>query len=198
MSEPAAARIIGELNRLDRAVYEAIADSSTPNLDEPLRRFSDAANYSKIWIAAALIIGAAGGKRGRRAALTGLVSIGVTSAVVNQGVKRLAVRPRPDRDGQEVPETRFVHMPDSTSFPSGHSASAFAFATAVGGTFPVVGVFLRFLAGTVAYSRVHTGVHYPGDVVIGSLVGASIGAMVSWTSREALSMRHRTVEAQIP
>ena len=57
-------------------------------------------------------------------------------------------------------------MPRSTSFPSGHSASAFAFATVVGHHLPVLGVPTRFLAGAVAYSRVHTGVHYPADVIV--------------------------------
>jgi undecaprenyl-diphosphatase len=177
-------RIIGELNTLDRAVYRAVAESATPTLDEPLRRLSDFANYSKIWILAAAIIGVIGGKQGRRAAVFGMVSIGVTSTVVNQGVKRLATRPRPDREAEGVQEPRFVQMPESTSFPSGHSASAFAFATTVGGYLPVVGVFLRFLAAAVAYSRVHTGVHYPGDVVIGSLIGGGIGGIVSRMARQ--------------
>ena len=83
-----------------------------------------------------------------------------------------------DREREEVPEERHVHMPDSTSFPSGHSASGFAFATAVAGQLPVVGAGLRFLAAAVAYSRVHTGVHYPGDAVVGSLVGSGIGGVV--------------------
>ena len=38
---------------------------------------------------------------------------------------------------------------------------------------------IRLLAGAVAYSRVHTGVHYPGDVVIGSIVGAGTAATVA-------------------
>ena len=126
------ARVIDELDRLDRDIYAAIADSHTSTIDEPLRRLSNSANYSKIWIAAAAAMVVFGGRPGRRAALSGLVSIGVTSAVVNQGAKRLADRPRPDRDGEDVPKTRFVHMPESTSFPSGHSASGFAFATTVG------------------------------------------------------------------
>jgi undecaprenyl-diphosphatase len=66
-------------------------------------------------------------------------------------------------------------MPTSTSFPSGHSASAFAFASVVGKEIPVISGPLRGLAGAVAYSRVHTGVHYPNDVIIGSIIGASIG-----------------------
>ena len=38
---------------------------------------------------------------------------------------------------------------------------------------------IRLLAAAVAYSRVHTGVHYPGDVVIGSVTGAGTAAMVA-------------------
>jgi undecaprenyl-diphosphatase len=70
-------------------------------------------------------------------------------------------------------------MPESTSFPSGHSASAFAFAYSVGRHYPGFGVPLRLLAGAVAYSRVHTGVHYPGDAVLGSILGAGTAAVVS-------------------
>ena len=83
-----------------------------------------------------------------------------------------------DRDTDSLPDAREAKMPQSTSFPSGHSASGFAFATAVGTQLPLTGAALRFLAGAVAYSRVHTGVHYPGDVVIGSLVGSSIGGVI--------------------
>jgi undecaprenyl-diphosphatase len=175
--------VLLELGQLDRAVYGAIADTATPTLDEPLRRLSNAANFSKLWIGAAVGLAAVGGKTGRRAAATGMVAVGVASLVVNQGIKRLYPRKRPDREGEEVPEDRHVEMPDSTSFPSGHSASGFAFATAVAGQLPIAGAGLRFLAGTVAYSRVHTGVHYPGDAVVGSLVGASIGGIVATASR---------------
>lgn len=170
---------VDELIALDRAVYGAIADTPTPLLDEPIRRLSNAANFSKLWIAIAGGLAVVGGRRGKQAAATGLVAIGVTSAVVNQGAKRVYRRDRPDRVGEEVPKERFVTMPTSTSFPSGHSASAFAFATSVGVQLPYVGVPLRFLAASVAYSRVHTGVHYPGDVIIGSLIGASVGGLVT-------------------
>jgi undecaprenyl-diphosphatase len=174
---------LSELGRLDRAVYAAVADSPTPSLDEPLRRLSKAANLSKLWLGAAVGIAALGGHTGRRAAITGVAAIGVASAVVNQGIKRVYPRDRPDREGEEVPEERHVRMPDSTSFPSGHSASGFAFATAVSSQLPVVGAGLRFLAGAVAYSRVHTGVHYPGDAVVGSLVGAGVGSIVAAAAR---------------
>jgi membrane-associated phospholipid phosphatase len=103
----------------------------------------------------------------------------LTSAVVNLVVKPLARRRRPDRADHEVPSARHVPMPASRSFPSGHAAVAFAFAGAAGGVMPVVSLPLHALAGLVAYSRVHTGVHYPLDVIVGSLLGASLGQVGS-------------------
>ena len=98
----------------------------------------------------------------------------MTSAVVNLVVKPLSRRRRPDRAAQSVPFARHVPMPTSSSFPSGHSAAAFAFATGVGQVLPSAAVPLRALAALVAYSRVHTGVHYPGDVIVGSLIGGAL------------------------
>ena len=68
-------------------------------------------------------------------------------------------------------------MPESASFPSGHAASAFAFAYAVGRHLPGLGLPIRLLAGGVAYSRVHTGVHYPLDAIAGSVLGAALSQM---------------------
>jgi undecaprenyl-diphosphatase len=167
--------VIGDLGRLDRAVYGVIADTPTPNLDVPLRELSSLANHSKIWFVIAGGLALFGGERGRRGAIAGVVSIGAASLIANAVVKPFAQRRRPDREGEDVPDVREVPMPTSTSFPSGHSASAFAFASAVGKEIPAIGGPLRGLAGAVAYSRVHTGVHYPTDVIIGSIIGASIG-----------------------
>ncbi len=179
-------RVLRQLGAVDRAVYGAVADTPTPDLDEPLRRLSDLASFSKLWIGIAGGLALTHGQRGRRAAATGLVAIGVTSAIVNQGIKRAYPRERPDREGEGVPETRRVRMPDSTSFPSGHSASGFAFANAVGDELPITGAGLRFLAATVAYSCVHTGVHYPGDAIVGSVVGSGIGGAVAVAARRLL------------
>jgi undecaprenyl-diphosphatase len=176
-------QVVSELDAVDRATYSAIAASPTPTLDTTLRRISDGANYSRVWIGVAAGLAAVGGRRGRRAAALGLTAVGVTSATVNLLGKRVASRERPDRAGARVPEARFVRMPQSTSFPSGHSASAFAFVNAVAGEMPLLAWPLRALAGAIAYSRVHTGVHYPGDVVVGSLIGAAIGDAVTAIGR---------------
>src|SRR5512139_1291276 len=173
------AEALRELAAVDRAVYQAVADTPTPVLDGPVRWLSNAANYSRLWLGIAAVIATLGRSRGRRAAAEGVLSIGATSATVNLGIKPLAHRRRPDRANLASSEARFVSMPESTSFPSGHAASAFAFAYAVGRHLPELAVPIRLLAGAVAYSRVHTGVHYPGDVVLGSILGAGTSAMVA-------------------
>jgi membrane-associated phospholipid phosphatase len=168
-----------ELGAVDRAIYAAVAATPTPSLDEPLRRLSNAANNSRLWLAIATGLRMVGGKAGRRAATRGTVAIGVTSALVNLAVKSAWSRRRPDRAGARVPVRRNVRMPASTSFPSGHAAAGFAFAAAIGRDQPWLGLTLRFLAAAVAYSRVHTGVHYPGDAVAGALIGEGTGQAVA-------------------
>ena len=69
-------------------------------------------------------------------------------------------------------------MPRSRSFPSGHTASAFAFATAVGADLPALSFPLDALAAAVGYSRVHLGVHYPSDVIVGAVLGSAVGTTV--------------------
>jgi len=168
-----------QLQALDAAVYAAIAVTPTPTFDRALGRLSRAADHSKLWLSAAGVLAAAGGPRGRRAAATGLASLGITSTLVNAGLKPLGRRGRPDRAGAAVPITRHVSMPRSTSFPSGHAASAFAFSSGVAAGLPGAGVPLLAVATLVAYSRVHTGVHYPADVIAGSVLGGAVAPVVA-------------------
>ncbi len=143
-----------------------------------MSRLSRAADHSKISLTAAAILAGVGGRRGRRAAWSGLVSVAATATVVNLALKR-AGRRRPDPVKADVPLARRVRMPRSTSFPSGHSASAFAFATGVGQVLPRQAVPLHVLAALVAYSRVHTGVHYPADAIAGAVVGTALAQLAT-------------------
>ncbi len=175
---PTLKSLLRELSQVDQAVYRAVASTPTPSLDVPLRRLSNSANYSVVWVGAAGALVILGGPRGRRAAVAGLTSILASSAVVNLALKNLHERERPDRIAAGMISSRHTRMPKSPSFPSGHSASGFAFATAVGCQIPPLSFPLRVVAAAVAYSRVHSGVHYPGDVIVGSVVGGGIGLMV--------------------
>jgi membrane-associated phospholipid phosphatase len=167
------------LGAADQALYAAVAATPTPLLDEPVRRLSQAANFSRIWLSIAIGLAVLGGPDGRRTAVRGTLAVGVTSATVNLGIKFVHPRKRPDRAASRVPLARQVTMPSSTSFPSGHSAAGFAFASCVGQRLPRAAPPLLALAAAVAYSRVYTGVHFPSDVIIGSAVGAAIGRAVA-------------------
>ncbi len=170
--------MLRELRAVDHAAYAAVAVTRTPALDVPIRRLSTAADYSRLWFAIAGLLALVGGRTGRRAALSGAASIGVTSATVNLGLKAVGRR-RPDREQHGVPAGRHVRMPTSTSFPSGHSAAGFAFANAVSAEVPSLALPLHLLAFFVAYSRVHTGVHYPSDTIAGGIVGGAVGQTVA-------------------
>ena len=155
---------------LDRALLRSISAFPGGHHDAFFRRLSASANKGKLWFgvaaAAALVPG-----RTRRAAVHGLLAQGVASAVTNLGFKTLLPRTRPLPE--HLPVFRFVHpQPTSSSMPSGHSASAVAFALGTGFVQPALGAAVAPIAAGVAYSRVHTGAHWPSDVLFGSAIGA--------------------------
>ena len=175
MSEREPANRLERVRALDRATFEWVAERHAPWLDRTLPQLSLAASYSRLWMAIAALIAVFYGRPGRRAAAEGMIAIGVTSAVANLAIKPFVRRRRPRGS---VPEGRRLEHPGSTSFPSGHSASAAAFAGAVGARLKPVGLPINTLAALVGFSRVYTGVHYPGDVVVGWLLGKGVARIV--------------------
>ncbi|HUO46231.1 MAG TPA: phosphatase PAP2 family protein [Acidimicrobiia bacterium] len=162
------------LAETDLAWFRKLASSEVPVVGPFLRPLSNAANRSRLWMVISILLGLLGGRFGRRAALRGMVSVGVTSLVVNIPAKWIAQRLRPE--SSLVPQTRrLLRIPRSSSFPSGHAASAFAFTAGAAQEVPWLAAPLGALASGVAFSRVYTGVHYPSDVVVGAVLGTTIG-----------------------
>lgn len=173
-----------QVDTLDVAVFDAVAHTSSPLLDATMPRLTRAADRSVLWIAIAGALTLSRRPRARAAAVRGLASIAVTSLVANQVSKRLHRRPRPSIT--QVPAQRLAHrIPTSTSFPSGHSASAMAFAAGASAEWPALSVPLRALAGLVGFSRVATGAHYPGDVA----AGFALGEAIAWLTGTMPPMR---------
>src|SRR3954447_24604094 len=186
--------VLAPLVRLDCALFARVAGGHTPWLDRGLPLLSRSANNSGVWIAIAACLSAGVGRRGQRAAVRGLGSIAVTSLVVNQGIKRVVRRPRPAL--RDVPAVRGVRVaPLTTSFPSGHAASAAAFATGAAIELPRAGAPLAALAAAVGGSRVYVGVHYPLDVLVGAGIGAAIARLTGrlWPCRGSLTLARSPV-----
>jgi membrane-associated phospholipid phosphatase/diacylglycerol kinase family enzyme len=138
--------------------------------DGGMRRLSRAADRGRLWfvIAAALVV------IGRpRAALRGVLSLAAASLVANLVGKKIFGGPRPVL--VDVPiGRRLAVYPTSASFPSGHSASAAAFATGVALEAPALGAAIGPVAAGVAYSRLHVGAHWLSDVIGGVAIGAGV------------------------
>jgi YegS/Rv2252/BmrU family lipid kinase len=156
----------------DRLTYDRVTSTRSRLLDRTFVTLSRAADYSVLWLGAGGLLALLGGRRGRRAAARGLLSLGVASILANGPLKLLAQRARPALARTPL---RHVRSPRTFSFPSAHTGSAFAFATAAGAEAPVLLVPLVALAAGVGYSRVHTRVHYPSDVLAGAALGVAVG-----------------------
>ena len=158
------------VHRADRRLSGRLNEwASSAHLDSTLLRISNSANHGGLWFVAAAGL-ALTGPRGRSAAVRGLLSLGLASGVANLVAKPIFGGPRPLL--AEVPATRrLAQSPRSSSFPSGHTASAVGFATGVLLETPGMGLLLAPLAAAVGYSRLHVGAHWVSDVAGGALIG---------------------------
>ncbi|WP_405689431.1 phosphatase PAP2 family protein [Streptomyces sp. NBC_01185] len=165
------------IRALDRRLTIRAAAWDTRTIGTPLSLVEEAAEHTKLWCGTAAALAVLGGRRGRRAALSGLAAMALAQLLSNAVCKQLVERPRPPKGW--IPHDEVHDRPASSSFPSGHTAAATAFTAAVALTWPVVGAACTVPAAMVAVERVHSGAHYPSDVA----AGAAIGLASSWIIR---------------
>lgn len=166
------------LTRADNALFRRVATHRLPGADRVLPQLSRSANHGLLWFGTAAAIAVAGaGSTSRRAALRGTASLALASVVTNTLAKSTVRRARPLLEPVPVIR-RLKRQPRTTSFPSGHAASAAAFATGVALESPGWGAAVAPLAASVAFSRIYTGAHYPADVLAGAAVGVAAALAV--------------------
>lgn len=117
-----------------------------------------------------------------------MVSAYVLSGIFVQILKILADARRPyyylkDSGYAYFPEGITLHS--FNSFPSGHSATIFAWAAiaAFSCKNKNYGILFWFIAIAVSYSRIYLGQHFPIDVLVGSVIGLLSAILCDWTLR---------------
>jgi membrane-associated phospholipid phosphatase len=106
---------------------------------------------------------------------------------VTLGLKHAVKRERPFLTyPDDIVNKSEIDWSDSYSFPSGHSTMAFATATALSLEYPKWYVIVPSYAyaGTVAYSRMHLGVHYPSDVLTGAIIGSGCAVLSHYVNKK--------------
>lgn len=168
----------------------AVSDGST----RAIVAFSRTGEHGALWLA----LGAAGvtlDRRRREQWALGLSSVAV-AYVANTTIKQVARRPRPQL--RDLPP--LIPTPTQLSFPSSHAASSFAAASAYSSVLPATPLYV--VAGAMATSRVHLGVHYPSDILIGAALGTAAAKAVRTTARlvgwaeERQDARHHPTSAE--
>lgn len=162
------------IQRFDDRTLEYLADHRTPGQTRFWLFLSNTNDYVNVAIPAGLLTaGLINNDSEMKKNALYIASSTATTFLLNTLIKKLVKRPRPFISNIHLTA---VYQPRSTSFPSGHTSSAFSSATALARAYPkwyvIAPAFLW--SGGVGYSRMYLGVHYPSDVTAGAILGAGI------------------------
>jgi membrane-associated phospholipid phosphatase len=151
-------------------------------LDRFMTRLSWVMTGGTGWLLFLLLATLVDRQRGWKATRVVVPALWLATATVERPIKKWFRRRRPF---VSLIEAIIVgRKPGSYSFPSGHSAAAFAGALLLTREYPGNARGFFGLASLVAFSRIYLGVHYPGDVLSGSLLGMVLVRIYSCVLRK--------------
>lgn len=164
---------VWKTRNLDRELFRAIFGLKWPPLTAVMRWFTVAGTAGALWgfVAAAAFV-ATGFQIRNLLVPWAVIALSWTLA---EGTKHLFDRSRPFIHDTSI--APLIKTPSSSSFPSGHSATAAAGALTLSVLYPVLLPALVPAAALTILSRVYLGVHYPLDVLAGSTIGLSTAAV---------------------
>lgn len=169
-------------------------------MDFVMPLFSNLQDGGLIWISIAVVM--LFFKRTRYCGIAVLFAMGIDTLITEYGIKNIVCRVRPCNLVDDV--NMLVEKPTSYSFPSNHSASAFAGAVAVMLTIKkkawTIPAFV--FSGIISFSRMYVFVHFPSDVFAGILLGSTVAVLVCYlmkkTGFKALLERKNIIEKDVP
>jgi len=179
-AEDARGGLLGVVDAVDRGVdrlFEPLRGN--PTVDTAAKVITGIGDHGWLWTGVAVWRGRHSGPT-RRAAIRALGVAGVSSSLVNAGIKAVVGRERPDTSDLRISNAGVpVRAPKTSSFPSGHTLAAFTAATVLSRPGDRVGnAFLYAAAGLVGVSRIHLRAHHASDVVGGVVIGTALGLTV--------------------
>ncbi|MGN0462020.1 MAG: phosphatase PAP2 family protein [Ruminococcus sp.] len=193
--------MIDFITNIDFSILYWIQDNLRNSfMDFVMPLFSNLQDGGLIWISIAVVM--LFFKRTRYCGIAVLLAMGIDTLITEYGIKNIVCRVRPCNLVDVV--NMLVEKPTTYSFPSNHSASAFAGAVAVMLTIKkkawTIPAFV--LSGIIAFSRMYVFVHFPSDVFAGILIGSTISVLVCYlmkkTGFKALLERKNIIEKDVP
>jgi undecaprenyl-diphosphatase len=112
----------------------------------------------------------------RRIGLILFVTLIFCAVITNAVIKPLVARPRPCHIFTNI--RLLISCPMDFSFPSGHTMSSFAAAVIIVHANQALGVIAFILAVLISFSRLYLFVHYPSDVLAGTVFGITIACVM--------------------
>ncbi len=164
------------LDNIDRSLLVWLHENHISILNQVMPFITDADNWILPILFLILYLGFFKGKRGKIALCLLIISLSLNDSICAQILKPFFERVRPSHMSIEGLNL-LVSKGGKWSMPSNHASNMFSLAVILSYFYGRFKVILFFLATVIAISRVYVGVHYPGDVIIGAL----IGYIISWT-----------------
>ena len=165
------------LDNIDRSLLVWLHENHVPILDQVMPFITNADNWIIPILFLILYLVFFEGKRGKIALCLLIISLSINDYICAQILKPTFERVRPSHMSIKGLNL-LVSKGGKWSMPSNHASNMFSLAVILSYFFEKSKLTLFFLAIIIGISRVYVGVHYPGDVMIGALVGYSISWIV--------------------
>jgi len=161
---------------IETMILDQIQTIHRPVLDAVMVYITRLGDHGTIWILTAFVFLCT--KKYRKGGMVICLALIFSFILGNLIIKNLVARPRPCWVNDTV--QLLISVPGDYSFPSAHTMSSFAAATAIFFMNKSWGITALLLAGAIAFSRMYLYVHYPTDILAGAVLGVFVAYAAKW------------------